>query len=142
MEGGQRRLRRRAASMNHEWRRPADLLHAFDERKIDAELDKFDLDATNFGSFVLLKNIPNNDVFGASQVDDVNRLRFLLIDSGPINVNACSRWDTVTHYYDCLPNQFDDARMLLESGVICSDHTFDGDRCQYSVRKLLKAFKA
>ncbi|KAJ6973391.1 hypothetical protein NC653_033657 [Populus alba x Populus x berolinensis] len=37
--------------------------------------------------------------------------------------------------------------MLLESGAICSEHTFDGDRCHYAalnlkVRKLLKAFEA
>jgi len=35
----------------------------------------------------------------------------------------------------------------LESGAICSEHTFDGDRCHYAalnlkVRKLLKAFEA
>lgn len=37
--------------------------------------------------------------------------------------------------------------MLLENGAICSEHTFDGDRCHYAalnlkVRKLLKAFEA
>lgn len=37
--------------------------------------------------------------------------------------------------------------MLLESGAICSENTFDGDRCHYAalnlrVRKLLKAFEA
>lgn len=37
--------------------------------------------------------------------------------------------------------------MLLETGAICSEHTFDGDRCHYAalnlkVRKLLKAFEA
>ncbi|KAK2634345.1 hypothetical protein Ddye_029137 [Dipteronia dyeriana] len=122
--------------MNHERRRPTDLLHAFDGRKIEVELD-----ATDFGSFVLLKKIPNNDVFGDSHADDVDRLRFLFIDSSLVNVNARDRWDTVAHYYDYLSNQFDVARML-ESGMICSDHTFDNGRCQYSVRNLLKAFEA
>ena len=50
-------------------------------------------------------------------------------------------------YYACLAGHLDAARMLLESGAICSEHTFDGDRCHYAalnlkVRKLLKAFEA
>ena len=47
----------------------------------------------------------------------------------------------------CLAGHLDAARILLESGAICSEHTFDGDRCHYAalnlkVRKLLKAFEA
>ncbi|KAK3228927.1 hypothetical protein Dsin_000808 [Dipteronia sinensis] len=80
---------------------------------------------------VLLKKIPNGDVFEASHADDVDRFRFLL-DSGLVNVNARDRWDSVAHNYDCLASQFDTAPMLLESGAICSDHTFDSYRCQYA----------
>ncbi|KAK2661670.1 hypothetical protein Ddye_000244 [Dipteronia dyeriana] len=83
---------------------------------------------------------PQRDVFGASHV--IGRLMFLLIDSSLVNFNARDRWDTVAHYYGCLFNQIDAARMLLESGAICFDHTFDGDKCRYSVKKLLKAFEA
>ncbi|TQD93244.1 hypothetical protein C1H46_021149 [Malus baccata] len=37
--------------------------------------------------------------------------------------------------------------MLLENGAICSEHTFDGNRCHYAalnlkVQKLLQAFEA
>lgn len=50
-------------------------------------------------------------------------------------------------YYACLAGHLDAARMLLEHGAICDEHTFDGDRCHYAalnlkVRKLLKAFEA
>lgn len=64
-----------------------------------------------------------------------------------MNVNARDQWDSVALYYACLAGHLDAARMLLESGAICSEHTFDGDRCHYAalnlkVRKLLKAFEA
>ncbi|TXG55465.1 hypothetical protein EZV62_020721 [Acer yangbiense] len=113
---------------------------------IDAELDEINLDASDFGSSVPLKKVPNGDVFEASRAGDVDRLRYLL-DSGLVNVNARDRWDSVALYYACLAGHLDAARMLLESGAICSEHTFDGDRCHYSalnlkVRKLLKAFEA
>ncbi|KAK2649381.1 hypothetical protein Ddye_016870 [Dipteronia dyeriana] len=139
MEEGRRRL---PASMNCERRRPSDLLHTFDGRKINEELDKINLDATAFDSFVLLEKIPNDDVFRAWHADEVDRLMFMLIDFGLVNINARGCWDTFAHYYDCLSNQFDDAQMLLESDAICSDHSFDDDKCQYSVKKLLKAFEA
>ncbi|KAH7576664.1 hypothetical protein ACOSP7_002826 [Xanthoceras sorbifolium] len=113
---------------------------------IDAELDEIDLDASDFASSVPLKKVPNGDVFEASRAGDVDRLRHLL-DSGIVNVNARDRWDSVALYYACLAGHLDAARMLLESGAICSEHTFDGDRCHYAalnlkVRKLLKAFEA
>ena len=62
-------------------------------------------------------------------------------------MNARDQWDSVALYYACLAGHLDAARMLLESGAICSEHTFDGDRCHYAalnlkVRKLLKAFEA
>lgn len=113
---------------------------------IDAELDEIDLDASDFAASVPLKKVPNGDVFEASRAGDVDRLRHLL-DSGIVNVNARDRWDSVALYYACLAGHLDAARMLLESGAICSEHTFDGDRCHYAalnlkVRKLLKAFEA
>ncbi|GAV74611.1 BTB domain-containing protein/Ank_2 domain-containing protein [Cephalotus follicularis] len=109
------------------------------------ELDDIDLDPSDFSASVPLKKVPNGDVFEASRAGDVDRLRFLL-EYG-VNVNARDQWDSVALYYACLAGHLDAARMLLESGAICSEHTFDGDRCHYAalnlkVRKLLKAFEA
>ncbi|XP_028758011.1 BTB/POZ domain-containing protein At2g04740 [Neltuma alba] len=112
---------------------------------IDSDLDGIDLDPSDFGSSIPLKKVPNGDAFAASRAGDVDRLRYLL-ESG-VNVNARDQWDSVALYYACLAGHLDAARMLLESGAICSEHTFDGDRCHYAalnlkVRKLLKAFEA
>ncbi|KAK8288024.1 hypothetical protein V6Z12_D07G097900 [Gossypium hirsutum] len=110
-----------------------------------SELDEIDLDASDFTASVPLKKVPNGDIFEASRAGDVDRLRYLL-ESG-VNVNARDNWDSVALYYACLAGHLDAARMLLENGAICSEHTFDGDRCHYAalnlkVRKLLKAFEA
>ncbi|TYG60857.1 hypothetical protein ES288_D07G101400v1 [Gossypium darwinii] len=110
-----------------------------------SELDDIDLDASDFTASVPLKKVPNGDIFEASRAGDVDRLRYLL-ESG-VNVNARDNWDSVALYYACLAGHLDAARMLLENGAICSEHTFDGDRCHYAalnlkVRKLLKAFEA
>jgi ankyrin repeat/BTB/POZ domain-containing protein 1 len=112
---------------------------------IDSDLDEIDLDPSDFTSSLPLKKVPNGDVFQASRAGDVERLKYLL-ESG-VNVNARDKWDSVALYYACLAGHLDAARMLLESGAICSEHTFDGDRCHYAalnlkVRKLLKAFEA
>ncbi|XP_058210541.1 BTB/POZ domain-containing protein At2g04740 [Rhododendron vialii] len=112
---------------------------------IDPEIDGIDLDPSDFGSSAPLKKVPYGDVFEASRAGDVGRLRYLL-DAG-VNVNARDQWDSVALYYACLAGHLDVARMLLESGAICFEHTFDGDRCHYAalnlkVRKLLKAFEA
>ncbi|XP_057509557.1 BTB/POZ domain-containing protein At2g04740 [Actinidia eriantha] len=112
---------------------------------IDPDLDGIDLDPSDFAASVPLKKVPLGDVFEASRAGDVGRLQDLL-ESG-VNVNARDRWDSVALYYACLAGHLDAARMLLESGAICSEHTFDGDRCHYAalnlkVRKLLKAFEA
>ncbi|KAL6975643.1 hypothetical protein U1Q18_024438 [Sarracenia purpurea var. burkii] len=112
---------------------------------IDPDLDEIDLEPEDFASSIPLKKVPFGDVFEASRAGDVDRLRNLL-ESG-VNVNARDKWDSVALYYACLAGHLDAARMLLESGAICSEHTFDGDRCHYSalnlkVRKLLKAFEA
>ncbi|XP_027344685.1 BTB/POZ domain-containing protein At2g04740 [Abrus precatorius] len=107
--------------------------------------DGIDLDPSDFAASVPLKKVPNGDVFEASRAGDVERLCYLL-ESG-VNVNARDQWDSVALYYACLAGHLDAARMLLENGAICSEHTFDGDRCHYAalnlkVRKLLKAFEA
>ncbi|EOX93389.1 BTB/POZ domain - like 5 [Theobroma cacao] len=112
---------------------------------ISPDLDDIDLDASDFTASVPLKKVPNGDIFEASRAGDVDRLRYLL-ESG-VNVNARDNWDSVALYYACLAGHLDAARMLLENGAICSEHTFDGDRCHYAalnlkVRKLLKAFEA
>lgn len=110
-----------------------------------SDLDDIDLDPEDFLHSVPLKKVPHGDVFEASRAGDVDRLKYLL-ESG-VNVNARDQWDSVALYYACLAGHLDAARMLLESGAICSEHTFDGDRCHYAalnlkVRKLLKAFEA
>ncbi|KAJ8568545.1 hypothetical protein K7X08_028078 [Anisodus acutangulus] len=110
-----------------------------------SDLDDIFLDANDFKSCLPLKKVPYGDVFEASRAGDVDRLKYLL-ESG-VNVNARDQWDSVALYYACLAGHLDAARMLLESGAICYEHTFDGDRCHYAalnlkVRKLLKAFEA
>lgn len=110
-----------------------------------SDLDDIDLGPEDFKSSIPLKKVPYGDVFEASRAGDVDRLRYLL-ESG-VNVNARDQWDSVALYYACLAGHLDAARMLLESGAICYEHTFDGDRCHYAalnlkVRKLLKAFEA
>ncbi|XVF71800.1 hypothetical protein PTKIN_Ptkin12aG0068400 [Pterospermum kingtungense] len=112
---------------------------------ISPDLDDIDLDASDFTASVPLKKVPNGDIFEASRAGDVDRLRYFL-EAG-VNVNARDNWDSVALYYACLAGHLDAARMLLENGGICSEHTFDGDRCHYAalnlkVRKLLKAFEA
>ncbi|GAA0171400.1 hypothetical protein LIER_25440 [Lithospermum erythrorhizon] len=110
-----------------------------------SELDGIELEASDFNSSVPIKKVPYGDIFEASRAGDVDRLKYL-IDSG-VNVNARDQWDSVALYYACLVGHLEPARLLLESGAICSEHTFDGDRCHYAslnlkVRKLLKAFEA
>ncbi|KAK6118752.1 hypothetical protein DH2020_047499 [Rehmannia glutinosa] len=110
-----------------------------------SELDEIELEPEDFNSSYPLKKVPYGDVFEASRAGDVDRLRYLL-ECG-VNINARDQWDSVALYYACLAGHLDAARMLLESGAICSEHTFDGDRCHYAalnlkVRKLLKSFEA
>ncbi|KAL6010274.1 hypothetical protein ACLOJK_000705 [Asimina triloba] len=112
---------------------------------LDSDLDGFDIDTEDLYHSLPLKKVPAGDIFEASRAGDVNRLRYL-IESGA-NVNLRDRWDSVALYYACLAGHLDAARMLLENGAICDEHTFDGDRCHYAslnlrVRKLLKAFEA
>ncbi|XP_057525964.1 BTB/POZ domain-containing protein At2g04740 isoform X2 [Amaranthus tricolor] len=109
------------------------------------DLTDIDLEPQDFASSLPIKKVPYGDVFEAARAGDVDRLSYLL-ESG-INVNARDQWDSVALYYACLAGHLDAARMLLENGAICDEHTFDGDRCHYAalnlkVRKLLKAFEA
>ncbi|TXG49381.1 hypothetical protein EZV62_025256 [Acer yangbiense] len=87
------------------------------------ELDEIDLNAPDFGSSILLKKIPNNNVFEASHAGDVDRLRFLL-NSSLVNVNTRDRWDSVVLYYAYLASVNTRSALNLK------------------VRKLLKAFEA
>ncbi|XP_077221718.1 ankyrin repeat family protein [Tasmannia lanceolata] len=112
---------------------------------IHPDLDALDFDPDEIEPSIPLKKVPAGDIFEASRAGDVDRLRYL-IESG-MNVNARDTWDSAALYYSCLAGHLEAARMLLESGAICSEHTFDGDRCHYAalnltVRKLLKAFEA
>eukprot|EP00250_Pteridium_aquilinum_P034429 c7564_g1_i1 orf=507-2432(+) len=91
------------------------------------------------------KKVPTGDIYEAARAGDVERLKILL-ERGT-NVNVRDAWDSVALYYACLAGHLDAARMLMECGAICSENTFDGDRCHYAalnlrVRKLLKAFEA
>ncbi|KAG6496643.1 BTB/POZ domain-containing protein At2g04740-like [Zingiber officinale] len=113
--------------------------------ELEAELGELDLDPEDLHPFVPLKKVPVGDLFEAARAGDLDRLRYLL-DSG-VNVNARDAWDSVALYYACLAGHVEAARMLLEAGAICSERTFDGDRCHYAalnlrVRRLLKAFEA
>lgn len=92
-----------------------------------------------------LRKVPAGDLFEAARAGDVDRLRHL-VDSGA-DVNRRDAWDSTPLYYACLTGHLPAARLLLEGGAICSEHTFDGDRCHYaalnlSVRKLLKLYEA
>ena len=91
------------------------------------------------------KRVPYGDIYEASRAGDIERLKSLLKKG--VNVNVRDSWDSVALYYACLAGHLDAARMLMEHGAICSENTFDGDRCHYAslnlkVRKLLKAFEA
>ncbi|WOL19467.1 BTB/POZ domain-containing protein [Canna indica] len=115
------------------------------EAEAEAELRDLDLDPEDLQPFVPLKKVPAGDLFEAARAGDLDRLRYLL-ESG-VNVNARDAWDSVPLYYACLAGHVEAARMLLEAGAICSERTFDGDRCHYAalnlrVRRLLKAFEA
>lgn len=112
---------------------------------MDPELDGLDLNPEDLQPSIPLKKVPAGDVFEAARAGDVDRLRYLL-ETG-VNVNARDQWDSVALYYACLAGHVEAARMLLEAGAICSERTFDGDRCHYAalnlrVRRLLKAFEA
>lgn len=114
---------------------------------IDPDLDTLELDPEDLQLSVPLKKVPAGDVFEAARAGDVDRLRHLLDSGLVVNVNARDRWDSVALYYACLAGHVEAARMLLEAGAICSERTFDGDRCHYAalnlrVRRLLKAFEA
>ncbi|XP_072982610.1 BTB/POZ domain-containing protein At2g04740 isoform X2 [Typha latifolia] len=113
--------------------------------EMDPELDALDVDPDDLLPSIPLKKVPAGDLFEAARAGDVERLGYLL-ESGA-NVNVRDRWDSVSLYYACLAGHVDAARMLLEAGAICSERTFDGDRCHYAalnlrVRRLLKAFEA
>ncbi|KAL5729771.1 hypothetical protein ACHQM5_002673 [Ranunculus cassubicifolius] len=114
--------------------------------RIDPYLDDINLTSSDFSTSLPLKKVPHGDIFSASRAGDVERLGYIL-STGDVNVNARDRWDSVALYYACLAGHLDAARMLLENGAICAEHTFDGDRCHYAalnlkVRKLLKEYEA
>ncbi|KAK2662649.1 hypothetical protein Ddye_001223 [Dipteronia dyeriana] len=94
---------------------------------IDAKLDEIDLDVIDFSSFVLLKKILIGNVFEASRASNINLPWFLLVFV-LVNVNARDRWDSAVLYDASLVGHLDATPILLKSGAICSEHTFDGDR--------------
>ncbi|CAA2971396.1 Hypothetical predicted protein [Olea europaea subsp. europaea] len=68
-----------------------------------SDLDNIDL--KDLKSSIPLKKVPYGNIFIASKVDDVNRLRYLLGSS--INVNDRDQWDFVALYYACLEGHLD-----------------------------------
>eukprot|EP00850_Spirogloea_muscicola_P003638 SM000014S00426 [mRNA] locus=s14:1202610:1206243:- [translate_table: standard] len=92
------------------------------------------------------EEVPHGDIYEASRAGDVDRVRRLVEEEG-VDINVRDRWDSVPLYYTCLAGHLDAARILLDAGAICSEHTFDGDRCHYSalnlrIRRILKAYEA
>ncbi|KAJ1699859.1 hypothetical protein LUZ63_008371 [Rhynchospora breviuscula] len=115
--------------------------------QIDPELDPldFDLEPDDLHPSVPLKKVPAGDLYEAARAGDVDRLKTLI--EGGANVNLRDKWDSVALYYACLAGHFEAARLLLEAGAVCSERTFDGDRCHYAalnlrVRRLLKTYEA
>ncbi|GJP81246.1 hypothetical protein CLOP_g11409 [Closterium sp. NIES-67] len=115
-------------------------------REIDVE-DDYDYGYEDEGDAPLVpaKKVPNGSVYEAARAGDVERLTWLVHEEG-VDVNARDRWDSVPLYYACLAGQLEAARVLLEAGAICSEHTFDGDRCHYAaltlrIRRLLKRYE-
>ncbi|CAA7409540.1 unnamed protein product [Spirodela intermedia] len=111
---------------------------------VDPDLGVLDVDPDEALPSMPLKKVPAGDIYEAARAGDVDRLSYL-IESG-VNVNARDRWDSVPLYYACLAGHAEAARMLLRAGAICSERTFDGDRCHYAalnlrIRRLLKAFE-
>ncbi|XP_078433010.1 ankyrin repeat family protein isoform X2 [Wolffia australiana] len=110
----------------------------------DPDLGVLDVDPDEALPSMPLKKVPAGDIYEAARAGDVDRLSYL-IESG-VNINARDRWDSVALYYACLAGHAEAARMLLRAGAICSERTFDGDRCHYAslnlrIRRMLKAFE-
>ncbi|KAJ3694633.1 hypothetical protein LUZ60_000010 [Juncus effusus] len=114
--------------------------------ELEPDLDALDLDLDDDSApSVPIKKVPAGDLYEAARAGDCDRLK-TLIESGA-NVNLRDRWDSVALYYACLVGHFEAARLLLEAGAVCSERTFDGDRCHYAalnlrIRRLLKRFEA
>eukprot|EP00850_Spirogloea_muscicola_P013976 SM000097S24829 [mRNA] locus=s97:483182:486885:- [translate_table: standard] len=92
------------------------------------------------------RRVPHGDIYEASRAGDADRVRRLVEEEG-VDINVRDRWDSVPLYYTCLAGHLDAARILLDAGAICREHTFDGDRCHYSalnlrIRRILKAYEA
>ncbi|KAK1291565.1 BTB/POZ domain-containing protein [Acorus calamus] len=115
---------------------------------VDPDLEAFDVDPDDLHPSIPLKRVPHGDLFEASRAGDVDRIRLLLDPSGGgANANARDAWDSTPLYYACLAGHVAAAQLLLESGAVCAERTFDGDRCHYAalnlrVRRLLKSFEA
>ncbi|KAK1267979.1 BTB/POZ domain-containing protein [Acorus gramineus] len=115
---------------------------------VDPDLEALDVDPDDLHPSIPLKRVPHGDLFEASRAGDVDRIRLLLDPSGGgANANARDAWDSTPLYYACLAGHVAAAQLLLESGAVCAERTFDGDRCHYAalnlrVRRLLKSFEA
>ena len=68
-----------------------------------------------------------------------------LVEEESVDINQRDIWDAVPLYYACLCGHTDVVEYLLQRGAICSEYTFDGDRCHYAallepIRKLLNEY--
>ena len=70
------------------------------------------------------------DIYLASRTGDIARVRNLVERDG-VDINRRDFWDSVPLYYACLCGHVDVVKYLLSQGAICSENTFDGDRCLY-----------
>lgn len=75
------------------------------------------------------------DIYLASRIGDVTRVRYL-IEEEEVDINKRDFWDSVPLYYACLTGHIEVVKLLIENGAICSENTFDGDRCLYGALTL------
>lgn len=74
--------------------------------------------------------IENADIYLATRTGDLKRVKHL-VEKENVDVNRRDCWDSVPLYYACLCGHADIVTYLLKQGAVCSENTFDGDRCLY-----------
>ncbi|KAK9818730.1 hypothetical protein WJX74_005054, partial [Apatococcus lobatus] len=96
--------------------------------------------------FIVPQQTPKGNIYQASRVGDVERIRFL-VETEHVDVNTRDLWDSVPLYYACLTGRLEVVQYLLEAGAVCNEYTFDGDRCHYAslnepIRVVLRQYEA
>mmetsp|Transcript_7730 Transcript_7730/g.23400 ORF Transcript_7730/g.23400 Transcript_7730/m.23400 type:complete len:492 (+) Transcript_7730:502-1977(+) len=67
------------------------------------------------------------ELCGMCRVGDLDGVKKAL--SLGVDINARDRWDATPLYYACLTGRVQVVKFLLESGALCDERTFDGERC-------------